>query len=199
MRKRLDDAPYFSNLLSSNLTLAVMSADPSPQQKMDAAFDNYLLLSPILQEDLNALLESENTSQQWRRNFVRASAALIEGYAHCLREMCTVSFECTAPEISKSESEVLRSEGIFGANDRIKLTLRVAYKLFELSPAPQFGGNEWPRAKRVLAKRHLLMHPKTPEDLEVSDDLWPQLREDVAWLFEQLFNFFALLKEKHSG
>ncbi len=169
------------------------------QQKMDAAFDNYLQLSRVLQDDMTALLDSENDAQQWRRNFIRASAALIEGYAHCLRDMCSISFDCVAPEITNREAEVLQSERSFDANERIKLTMRVAYKLFELEPAPTFGGREWQRAQRVLTKRHLLMHPKTPSDLEISDDLWTELREDVAWLFEQLFNFLTLLKKKHGG
>lgn len=166
---------------------------------MDAAFDNYFQLSNILQADMNVLLDGENDSQHWRRNFIRASASLIEGYAHCLREMCAVSFECVAPEISKKESEVLQSERGFDANERIKLTLRVAYKLFELQPAPNFGGSEWPRAQRVLEKRHLLMHPKSPADLQVADNLWDELRGDVTWLIEQLFNFMSALEKKHGG
>ena len=169
------------------------------QKRMDAAFDNYFELSKILQADMNALLDGENDSEHWRRNFIRASAPLIEGYAHCLREMCAVSFERIAPEITKKEAEVLKSEKGFDANDRIKLTLRAAYKLFELAPAPNFGGNEWPRAQRVLNKRHLLMHPKTSADLHISDELWKEIREDVSWLFEQLFNFFSLLQRKHGG
>jgi hypothetical protein len=166
---------------------------------MDAAFDNYFALSDILREDLLALLESESNSQHWRRNYVRVSAALIEGYAHCLRNMCAVSFDCVAPSIATKEAEVIRSERNFDANERIKLTLRVAYKLFELEPAPNFGGPEWPRAQRVLAKRHLLMHPKSPADLEISDAVWSELREDVTWLVEQLFNFIAALQRKHGG
>ena len=166
---------------------------------MDAAFDNYFALSSILREDLTALLDTETDSQHWRRNFVRVSASLIEGYAHCLREMCAISFDCVAPTISPKEREVLCAERNSDANERIKLTLRVAYKLFELQPAPNFGGPEWPRAQRVLAKRHLLMHPKTPADLAIPDELWSELREDVAWLVEQLFTFVAVLKEKHSG
>lgn len=166
---------------------------------MDAAFRNYLSLSPILQGDLEALLATETNAPHWRRNFVRASAALIEGYAHCLRDMCAISFECSASKISKDEAEVLKSEGSFSANDRVKFTLRVAYKLFQLSPAPQFGGNEWPSAQRVLRKRNCIMHPKTPEDLEISDELWTELREGVLWLFRQFFDFFALLKEKYDG
>ena len=171
----------------------------SLQQKMDAAFRNYLSLSPILQGDLAALLATETNASHWRRNFMRASAALIEGYVHCLCDMCAISFECITSEISKDEAEVLKSAGNFSANDRVKFTLRVAYKLFQLSPSPQFSGNEWPCAQRVLRKRHGLMHPKTPEDLEISDELWTELREDVMWLFKQFFDFFALLKEKYDG
>lgn len=174
-----------------------MNKDTSPQQRMDAAFDNYFELSKILQADIDALLDGENDTQHWRRNFVRASVPIIEGYAHCLRDMCAVSFECVAPEITKEEVEVLRSEKNFDTNDRIKLTLRAAYKLFELAPAPNFGGNEWRSAQRVLGKRHLLMHPKTPTELEVPDDLWKEIRESVTWLMEQLFNFFSLLQRKH--
>ena len=166
---------------------------------MDAAFDNYFALSYILREDLVALLDGESDSQQWRRNYIRVSASLIEGYAHCLREMCAVSFECVAPAIGQREADVLRSERNFDANERIKLTLRAAYKLFELQPAPNFGGPEWPRAQQVLAKRHLLMHPKSPADLAIPDELWNELHDDVTWLVEQLFNFISALQRKHDG
>lgn len=166
---------------------------------MDAAFDNYFALTEVLRGDLVEMLDMESDSQHWRRNYIRVSASLIEGYAHCLREMCAVSFECVAPEIGKKEAEVLRSERSFDANERIKVTLRVAYKLFELQPVPNFGGSEWPRAQRVLEKRHLLMHPKNPADLEVPDYLWNELRGGVTWLIEQLFNFIAALQEKHGA
>lgn len=169
----------------------------TPQLRMDAAFDNYLALSDVLREDLVALLNGESDSPHRRRNFVRASASLIEGYAHCVREICTVSFECASPAISRRETDVLRSERSFDANERVKLTLRVAYKLFELQPTPDFGGHEWPRARRVLTKRHQLMHPMSPADLEISDDLWIELRDDASWLVEQVFNFMTALQKKH--
>lgn len=139
---------------------------------MDAAIANYLSLSDVLREDLRALLEIESDSQHWRRNYVRASASLIEGCAHCIRDTCAVSFECEAPAISQDEKKVLRAEAGFDVNERFKLTLRAAYKLFELQPAPDFGCNEWRRAQRVLTKRNLLMHPKCLADLGISDELW---------------------------
>ena len=176
-----------------------MYTSPTLQGRMDAAFGNYFALSDILLEDLSALLDSEADSQHWRRNYIRVAASLIEGYAHCLRDMCAVSSECVAPSISVKEAEVLQSERNFDANDRLKLTLRVAYKLFELAPAPNFGGLEWSRAQRVLDRRHHLMHPKCPADLEIPDALWSELRSDVTWIVEQLFNFISALQKKHAG
>ncbi len=169
----------------------------TPQELMDAAFDNYFALSDILIKDLQALLESESDSQHWRRNYIRVSASLIEGYAHCLREMCAVSFLCISPEINRKEEKLLRSEQSLEANERIKRTLRVAYKLFELQPPPNFGGSEWPRAQRILAKRHQIMHPKTPADLDISDELWEELYNDITWLLGQFFSFISTSEKKY--
>ena len=166
---------------------------------MDVAFDNYISLTNLLREDLVSLLDSESNSQHWRRNFIRVSASLIEGHVHCLREICVVSFDCLAPSIHPKEAEALCSEGKFSANERLKFTLRAACKLFELQPAPNFGGLEWFRARRVLEKRHLLMHPKSPADLHVLDDLWADIFGGVNWVCEQLFGFVAALEKKHIG
>jgi len=176
-----------------------MSISITPQERMDTAFDNYLALSVLLREDLLSLLEKESKSPQWRRNFIRVSATLIEGYAHCYREICAVSFESVAPDINSRETKVLHSERDFDANERIKLTLRAAHQLFDLQSAPNFGGPEWPRAKRVLEKRHLLMHPKVPSDLDIPDELWNELRADVTWLLEQMFNFVSTLQAKYGS
>jgi hypothetical protein len=174
-----------------------MVTDALLQQRMDTAFGNYLQLSRILEADMTALFDKECENQHWRRNFIRTAAALIEGHAHCLREMCAISFECIAPNLTKKEAAVLRSEESFSTSDRMKLTLRTAYKLFELAPVPNFSANEWPKARLVLLKRHLLMHPKTPADLEVTDSAWNDIRTDIAWLMKQFLNFLSMLQEKY--
>jgi hypothetical protein len=110
--------------------------------------------------------------------------------------MCVISFECTAPELTKKETEALRFERKFSANDRIRLTLRAAHRLFELGPAPEFGGQGWSRAQRIFQKRHLLMHPKTPKDLAVEDECWMEVRDGASWLLRQFIQFFVLLQGK---
>jgi hypothetical protein len=176
-----------------------MNISPTPQEQMDAAFGNYLALTEILRDDLSALLEYESDTQHWRRNFVRVSASLIEGHVNCLRELTAIIFNYVAPEISQREADALRSERSFDANERIKFTLRAAHKLFELYPSPNFGGPEWSRARQVFQKRHLLMHPKSPMDLEISDTRWVELREDVTWLIQQFFNVMVALRERDGG
>lgn len=175
------------------------SSSVTRQVRMDAAIDNYLALSDLLREDLRALLESESQSQHWRRNYVRVSASLIEGYANCFREMCAVCCECVTPKLNTKELTLLSAEQRFDANERIKRTLCVAYKLFGLLPAPTFDGLEWSRARRVMAKRHSLMHPKTPADLEIPDALWAEYRDGITSLLKQLFGFIAALQDKHGN
>lgn len=175
-----------------------MTTESILQNKMDAAFDNYLELTAILREDLSALLDTESESQDWRRNYVRVCASLMEGHVSCLREICGVSFDCEAPKINKEETKVLLCEKSFGASDRIKLTLRAAHTLFELHPSPNFGDSNWSNAKNFLEKRDSIMHPKKCADLEISEDQWPELHEGSIWIITQFFNFISALQKKHS-
>jgi hypothetical protein len=169
------------------------------QFQLDAAFENYLKLTTILDEDIKSMLSVKSASQQWRRNFVRASTALLEGHAHCLREMCLVGLHCSAPSLTKKERSAITDERGYDANDRLKLTLRAAYKLFSLRPAPDFSGADWACAQRVLRKRHRLMHPKRPRDLGLSDRTWSEMRRDIVWLMKQFSDFLSLGQQKYAG
>jgi hypothetical protein len=169
------------------------------QASLDAAFHNYLKLTALLHEDLEAMLSTEDASLHWRRNFVRASAALLEGHAHCLRQMCVVGLQCDAPTITTKERLVITDESRFDVNNRLRLTLRVAYKLFVLQPLPNFGGTDWTIARHVLRKRHRLMHPKSPRDLGISDSTWRRLRRGIVWLMKQFFDFLSLSQAKYGS
>lgn len=166
-----------------------MEESASPQVRMDAAFANYIALSKVLRDDLAALLKNEVDSQDWRRNFVRVCASLVEGYTHSLCDISELRSVSVSPEIGKLEAKAISSERGLAAIDRVKFTLRAAYKLFELQPLPDFGGSDWARARIMLDRRDLLMHPKKPSDLEIDDQLWAELRPGATWLIAQYFNF----------
>jgi hypothetical protein len=169
------------------------------QAKYDRAFDNYLSLTKLLREDLESMLDTRPQSHQWRRNFIRTAAAMLEGHAHCLRDLCMVALHFDTPALTERERAVLVAEKSVDANERIKLTLRAAYKLHSLAPAPDFGGREWKRAQRVLRKRHRLMHPKRPRDLGVKNRTWSEIRGGTLWLMKQFFDFLALAQAKYGG
>lgn len=113
--------------------------------------------------------------------------------------MCSVGKDCIAPSISKKENSVIDDEANSDTATRIKLTLRAAYKLFDLSPFPDFSTKEWSDAKDLIKKRHALMHPKTPEDLQISDTDWDRLYAGALWLLSQIFDFSFLLHQKYAS
>ena len=86
---------------------------------MDAAFDKYFAMSNILQDDIAVLLDVKDDSQSSRRNFIRAAAALIEGYAHCFREMCEVGVATGAGPLKSKEVQVIQAERSFDSAERI--------------------------------------------------------------------------------
>jgi hypothetical protein len=169
------------------------------QRQFETAFDNYLKLTELLRSDLDAMLSHETKALHWRRNFVRASVALLEGHAHCLRQLCVVALTLNAAEINSKERRVIEDERAFDTSKRMKLTLSAAYKLFSLSPRPDFGTGHWSIAQRAIRKRHRLTHPKRPRDLGMSDRTWRTHKRGIVWLLRQFFDFLSLSQAKYGS
>lgn len=169
------------------------------QQRMDAAFDRYFAMSPMLRDDINHLFSGDDNSQSDRRNFIRAASALIEGYTNCFREMCQVGLETGRGTLNDKEVRALTDERTFSSVDRLKYTLRAVYKLFQLPSIPEFGKAGWTDAQALIEKRDKVLHPRSIEDLAVTDDLWTQLRSGLVWVFQQLFGFIEQLASVHGS
>ena len=167
------------------------------QKQFIGAFNNYLALGEVLAADLVELSESEDDSAYWRRNYIRVVASLLEGYSHCFRKMAAIGLKRNSPSLSKKEQESLLTGSIFATSDRIKLTLRAFYKMFELSPVPDFSGKEWKNAMTLIEKRHALMRPKTLADLEFTEKSWDELRKGSNWLIKKHFDVLKILYEKY--
>jgi hypothetical protein len=180
-------------------SLVAMKRKATLQRELDSAFSNYLKLTDALRSDLASMLDEERPTLHWRRNFVRASAALLEGHAHCLRRVCAVGLSIDASVFSKKEQRAITNDGGLSANERLKWTLRAAYKLHGLKPSPRFDGPEWRNAQKVMLKRHRLMHPRRPNDLGIADSTWKALRRGIIWLMKQFFDFLSLLQAKYGN
>jgi len=167
------------------------------QKQFIEEFNNYLALGKVLAADLVDLSKSEDDTAYWRRNYVRVVASLIEGYSHCFRKMAAIGLKSNSSTLSKKEQESLLMESIFSTSNRIKLTLRAFYKMFELSPVPDFSGKEWQNAMAFIEKRHALMHPKNLTDLEFTEKSWDELRNGSNWLIKKHFDILKILYEKY--
>lgn len=174
-----------------------MTVDPRLQARFDSAFANYLRLTSLLRADLSEMFEHERPSLEWRRNFVRAAASLLEGHVSSLRALCNSLPRRFHATLSKHERHALKNERGFDSNSRLKYTLRAAYRIFDLHPLPDFGSRRWNKARRVFHKRHRLMHPKRVQDLGLGDRRWSEMKKDLAWLFDQVFAFLSLGDAKY--
>jgi hypothetical protein len=113
--------------------------------------------------------------------------------------MCHVGIETVPGRLDHEEARVLTAERDFGNIERIKLTIRATYKLFELPNRPDFGQHGWKQAQLLLKERSRLMHPKNLRDLEVSDAEWEIIYEGATWVFSSLLRFMAQVAEVHGN
>jgi hypothetical protein len=70
------------------------------------------------------------------------------------------------------------------------------HRLFEMGEI-DFGGEEWTFAMEAIAKRHKLMHPKTLNDLLITDVEWQRMSAGIDWLQKLQFSFARLLHKKY--
>jgi len=169
------------------------------QARMDAAFDGYFAMSDALRDDVEAILRSDDGSQSFRRNFIRAACALGEGYAACFREICAIGLETGPGDLTADEVKALLDERSLDSVERTKFTLRAAYKMLQLPAPPNFGDGGWVNAQVLLTKRDGLMHPKSMDELTVNDAHWEKIYEGTRWLFGQLFGLVDQLRLKHGS
>ena len=163
------------------------------QERMSDALNTYLSLVLVLREDLTALYEGPLESPLERRNFILAAVALLEGASHCYLDLCAVALECGGVTVSKTEETLILDRRDRGAIDRIKLALRLVHRVFETGHQPDFSTDQWVNAQEAIHKRHCLMHPKTPEDLELSENQWQRIQTGIDWLQREEFRFIEFV------
>lgn len=164
-------------------------------EKYDSALVNYFGLSDALADDVTDLLKLENTTLAWRRNFIRVSVALVEGYCHCFREMTLSVLPVKDAGLSSKEKKALNAESSCNTVQRIKYSITAFHKTFDLNPMPKFSDQGWINSRSVIVKRHTLMHPQIASDMVISEQEWIGLRAGVMWTFGALFTAMNTLRD----
>ncbi|PMW94847.1 hypothetical protein C1X59_27590 [Pseudomonas sp. FW215-R2] len=160
-----------------------MSADlQSACERFDKALSSLLDMNAVLREDLEVLLAAfpDQSGQVLRRSFVRASWAYVEAITFAFKNMATLLVDEGACEMDPKDKEFLNSQR-FEAVENVKATMKLAAKAFSVPERNLGGGADWRHVKPSNSVRNRLLHPKSVEDLQVSNAEWESHKSAFDW------------------
>ncbi len=129
-----------------------------------------------------------------KRTLVRTCAALVEGLAYQLRQVTLATLQGT-DLLSTGDLAVLREtryqlsrQGDIEERDNFQstllmllFTLRVYAQNHGATFVPNTSDNGWNCLRKAFDLRDRLMHPKSPQDLLVTDDLGADFTAGIKW------------------
>jgi hypothetical protein len=156
------------------------------------------LVADVEQAESRLRLEDNQCN---RRTLIRSQFALIELMFFNLR---TTTMELLVEEARYSgklnvfhicllseESPVLSDKGEVVTQQQrqpflnhLAFTIRTLADFVRLDVAPKFGDNGWNELRRETQVRHRLTHPKSPQDIIVTDDEIRTMQRADNWLQE---------------
>jgi len=143
------------------------------------------------------LLESED-SQFARRTFCRAAFAFIEGQVHWLRGIAmhlvagqgiragTIELSLISALIDETprverNGKLKMEQSRTPFTNTVALVFRTLAEKLGLDAAEFFSDGYWGQLQSALDVRHRITHPKTAEDMEISDENMDHIRAGLAW------------------
>jgi hypothetical protein len=140
----------------------------------------WLTLSDDVRRLEEAAKREENKKSFYRRQYLRAAAALVEGFISMLRQGALLSQEKFSPEellLLQEHEPVLKDNGEASVRNHflpIKGRIRFAFLAYAKASQAEFRLNcsrsGWQDLVRLFKIRDRLVHPKNYEELFISDD-----------------------------
>ena len=163
------------------------------------AYDDYFAVSDVLMTDLTALVDQPLQSGVERRNFLRGAWGLIEGDTESLRRIAASIAEASGKALTSKQQKLIADERSLDSLDRIKESLKLAYAVFALPNAPNFGGPEWGWVITASTRRDRVTHPKTVADLEISEQEWSDCFKAFTWLNGLFRDFHSAIHRTYAS
>ena len=175
-------------------------------RNLGKTLDELLQVSSVLRDDVVSLLDvfqEDWPSQPMRRALVRAAWAHIEGTVFAVKQLVLRACDLGSVELTASDREFLSEllivvDSVGNAKleskwcdtlTNVKKTFKLAAACFVLDWRPNFGTQGWQQIIELLEVRHRVTHPKSVEQLELTDEEVEVYRNAFAW-FVQVFNEF---------
>ena len=148
-----------------------------------------------------------------RRNLVRTFFTLVEGDTFYRKQLALMVHETTlsleasttpvfsaeellllkdrAPELT-TKGEVRISQKFLRLSDNLRFSFATAAKAFGSDYQLDVSRDGWQAFLKALETRHRLTHPKTIDDLDVTEADLVNLSTAVKWYFESVAGLFRL-------
>jgi len=149
-----------------------------------------------------------NPSAFHKRNLVRTTFALIDGFAFQLRQVTLATLDNTKLltdgdlAILREERYQLSSKGLPEVKENYQKTLpmilfslRVYAKNHGSDFVPDTSLNGWNCLKQAVEIRDRVTHPKSLTDLDISDEVGKVFAEGVRWWDDMLGQLLASCEE----
>lgn len=160
----------------------------------------YLLKQDVI--ELHEFGKKNETDQAWRRSLYRAVFSWIEGVVYQIKQVAIYTqggfYQAGfSPEdliFLKEESYFLKENGKvktrYNNFSEIDKNLRFAFlkivEGFNISTKLEVEGNGWEQFKKAVKIRNQLTHPKSLEDLTVTDEQMIILIDTASWFDTQI-------------
>jgi hypothetical protein len=160
---------------------------------MSQPWTDFFALLGELKDDVamcgNALdfgqLEPEE-DEFWRRMYVRAAFACIEGIMYRLKQVANAAHNSKKCSFSAKEIAVIREELFLRFMDNIEFVFRITARAIDSEHRLAVGDNEWDLMRKASKIRNRLTHPKTSSDLSVSVEELHIVGRSFDWLSVQM-------------
>jgi hypothetical protein len=175
------------------------------------AFDELLAITGELDRDIemcSAMLKGKDSSF-WRRTFVRALFAAIEGVNHRLKHLALnvddiAPFDFTLAEramlleesydIDDSGKAVVTKSKLRTANNLL-FSLKIFARAFRVTYEIDKSSGEWNSFRDALKIRDRITHPKSFDDLIISDEEAETIRKTANWYIKSFNEVFILCND----
>ena len=151
-----------------------------------------------LQGDVQVLAKNAKREQSkrsfYRRQYVRAAAALIEGFTSMLKQTALLNPEHFLPEelmLLREEEPSLKDNGQLHLRKRflaIEMNVRFAFQAYAKVGGVRFSldcsRSGWQCFKKLFSVRDRITHPKRSEDLSISDSEMSSIKKAIDFVSE---------------
>jgi hypothetical protein len=160
----------------------------------------------VLKEDVREARAATlaNPTEFNKRTLVRTCAALVEGFSYQVRQVTLATLQntdlLTAGDLAVLRETKYQLSGQGEAEERdnrqstlamVLFTLRSYAKNHGAAYAPITGDNGWNCLRKAFQLRDRLMHPKSLQDLSVTDDVGADFAAGIKWWDDSVGDLLA--------